>query len=291
MGLFNRKSVDKYKETLSNAVDDIIEEQHEEPEIIEQGTYQPTEEDISVEYINNNILSEYNKDVLNVMDIETISDYKYQYMDKVESINILNYVNNIGNDSFKECINVKNINFTAPVKDLSLGNNTFYNCCNLENFNFKGSFSNIGENCFAHCENLRSINLVGIDTVPNNAFLFNTSLSEIVIVNVQYIKAGAFMYCKSLTDINFGSCHNLLSIDAYAFSGCNLSKITIPDTVKEIGDYVFEDNFNLTDVYFEGKSNILLGDDIFKHCDNVTIHTNNNNIIEYCKKNIIRCTS
>lgn len=283
MGLFKKKSIDIDKETLSNFIDDIPEKQ-EEPEIIEQGTYQPTEEDISVEYINNNILSEYNKDVLNVMDIETIPNYKYQYMDKVESINILNYVSNIGNDSFKECSSVKNINFTAPVKGLSLGDSAFSYCTKLENFNFKGSFSNLGENCFAHCENLRSINLTGADTIPNNAFMFNTSLSEIVIVNVQYIKAGAFMYCKSLTDVNFDSCHNLLSIDAYAFSGCNLSKITIPSTMREIGDCAFEDNFNLTDVYFDIKSNILLGDDIFKHCDNVTIHTNNKYIIDYCIK-------
>ena len=288
MGLFNRKpkmNTSTVYENIINEINDNEAEQEVEPEI---GTYQLTDEDISVNYINNNILSEDNKEVLNVMDTDTILSYKYQYMDNVKVINILNYVNSIGNDTFKECTNVNTINFTAPIKGLCLGNNTFANCNKLENINFNGSFSAIGECCFEHCENLKSINLAGVDTIPDNAFLFNISLTDVIITNVQYIKPGAFMYCKSLSDINFKSCYNLLSIGAFAFSNCNLHTIIIPSTVKLIEGYAFEDNFNLTDVYFENNTRIQLEDDIFKHCDNVTIHTTNKYIISYCKENNIK---
>lgn len=287
MGLFSRTPRTP-KITNEEILSKVIEEtDNEDTEIEEIGTYQLTEEDISINYINKNILSEDNKEVLNVMDIDNIPSYKYQYMDNVKIINILNYINSIGNDAFKECENVTTINFTAPIKGLCLGNNTFANCNKLESINFNGSFSVIGDNCFAHCNNLKSINLSGVDTIPINAFMFNTNLSNVIITNAQYIKSGAFMYCKSLENIKFKSCYNLLDIEAYSFSNCNLHTVTIPPTVRFIDGYAFEDNFNLTDVYFEHSVNakIELGDNIFNHCDNVIIHTNNKCIIDYCKQN------
>lgn len=252
----------------------------------EYGTYQLTDEDISINYINNNILSEDNNDILNVLDIDYIDDYKYKYMDKVTVINLLSYVSNIGKESFSFCEELTDFNFTAECDNLTINDFAFQYCYKLKHFNFKGNISKLGQGAFSNCKCLESINLTGLDIIDMNAFLLANSLSNVIMPDVEIIKSGAFLFCKSLSNINLQASTKLHTIESFAFSGCNLQKLTIPNSVRYIHGYAFENNFNLTDVYFEtNKDSIIdLGEDIFKNNKNVIIHTQNKDIVEYCKK-------
>lgn len=285
MSLFKNKkhNIDANNAINSTNTDLNISDTLQDNSVEEHGSYQLTEEDIAINYINNNILSDKNNGVLNVTDIDYIDDYKYQYMDKVEAINLLHFIQKIGKSSFKECSTMTKFTIIPPVNDLIISDSAFEYCSNLQQFNVNGNISMLGENAFAHCSNLESIILNGLKEIAPNAFLFNSKLKTVQMPNVTHIGAGAFQYCSSLND--FGRCVNLREIDSFAFSNSGLSKLIIPSSIMYIGGYAFENNFNLTDVYFEtNNTQIDLGDDIFKNNKNIVIHTQNKSIIDYCKK-------
>ncbi|GFH57148.1 hypothetical protein CTEN210_13624 [Chaetoceros tenuissimus] len=69
------------------------------------------------------------------------------------------------------------------------------------------------------------------------------------------IKEAAFSFCSSLTYIKFSI--NLEVIEDNAFHYCDLTSVFIPPRCREIGDYVFRANCNLT--LFHVHSNVELG--------------------------------
>ena len=293
MRLFKKKQL--FPDTnfkVSQDSDNVYIEDFDE-EIVEETTLPlnmdsciDSNEEMSVSYINNNILSEDNTDVLTVLDIENIEDYKYQCMDKVITVNLINRINYLGNSSFAFCESLKDFNFVTPVDNLIIDNYCFRDCFNLTNFNFKGQITKIGSNAFSNCKKLKTINLESLTSISDNTFLFNMSLNNIKIPNVKIIECGAFMYCRSLQNIDLSICSKLKEIHSYAFSSCDLHTLHIPRNVELIDGYVFEENYNLIDVYFDhtDKDNIEIGNDIFKECKNVIVHTTNKTIIDYCKE-------
>lgn len=254
--------------------------------IEEKEVYRETEEDISIEYVNTNMTSKLNEqEVVNLVDTDSIPDFKYKYLDNVKVINLLNYINKIGKESFKHCTNLEKIIFTADVDDLEISNNAFENCISLKEFVFNGKFKSLGESVFSNCAELEKINLNGLRTITTNCFLLDFALTEVIMPSVTAINSGAFYGCKSLKEINLGN--SLKCIDSFAFSNCALTELHLPKSIKCINGYAFEDNFKLKDVYFEHnpEDDIELGVYIFHHCKDVCIHTNNKNVIEYCKAN------
>ena len=248
--------------------------------------YRDTEEDISINYININMNSDLNKqEVANLIDTDSIPDYKYKYLDNVKVINLLNYIDNIGKESFKHCTNLEKIILAANPDNLIINNGAFENCISLKEFIFEGKFKYIGENAFSNCASLEKINLNGLTVVESNCFLLDFALKEVTMTSVTDINPGAFLGCKSLDNIKL--CDNLNCIDSFAFSNCGLTELHLPKSLKCINGYAFEDNFKLKDVYFEHDTldDIDLGTEIFKHCSNVYIHTKNKKVIDYCKNN------
>ena len=56
-----------------------------------------------------------------------------------------------------------------------------------------------------------------------------------------------------------------------AFAGLtNLEKITIPETIEEIGDYAFQNDTNLKEIKFETRRNLSLGFGLFSNCTSLT---------------------
>jgi hypothetical protein len=238
------------------------------------------------DYAAKNILSEDNKETLNILDTDFIVDCKYKYMDNVVTMNILNYISSIGRESFRNCDSLRSFTIIPPIDNLSIDDFAFCDDKNLIHFNCENStFSKIGKNAFSNCNSLQKIVLKGLSKIEENTFLLNTSLTDVDIENVVSIKNGAFQQCNSLQNIEFSK--SLKNIDSFAFCNCDLLTLTFPHTLKFIGGFAFEDNFNLTDIYFEHTNEdiIELGSNIFNHCKNVIIHTDNDYIYEYCQEN------
>lgn len=79
--------------------------------------------------------------------------------------------------------------------------------------------------------------------IGKNSFKQLTLIKEISLGgSLEFIKEGAFAVCSSLEKVNLDECTNLTLIGNQAFSQAKISEITIPESVLEIGELVFNQN-------------------------------------------------
>lgn len=79
--------------------------------------------------------------------------------------------------------------------------------------------------------------------IGKNSFKQLTLIKEISLGgSLEFIKEGAFAVCSSLEKVNLDECTNLELIGDQAFSQAKISEITIPESVLEMGELVFNQN-------------------------------------------------
>ncbi|MBO8427158.1 MAG: leucine-rich repeat protein [Firmicutes bacterium] len=79
--------------------------------------------------------------------------------------------------------------------------------------------------------------------IGKNSFKQLTLIKEISLGgSLEFIKEGAFAVCSSLEKVNLDECTNLALIGDQAFSQAKISEITIPESVLEMGELVFNQN-------------------------------------------------
>ena len=79
--------------------------------------------------------------------------------------------------------------------------------------------------------------------IGKNSFKQLTLIKEISLGgSLEFIKEGAFAACSSLEKVNLDECTNLALIGDQAFSQAKISEITIPESVLEMGELVFNQN-------------------------------------------------
>lgn len=180
-----------------------------------------------------------------VLDEETgepVIEYEYVYYVVVA----------IGDNAFKSDTVLQELYIGKYVT--SIGNNAFANCVNLTSikayetglFNVKS----IGISAFENCTALASVGFNGIETIGEYAFK-NSGLTsfDFSLQNVTEIEAETFYNCKSLATVNLTGVE---VINNQAFWGCSaISTVTIPASVRVLGDYVFSACVSLVEVILE----------------------------------------
>lgn len=79
--------------------------------------------------------------------------------------------------------------------------------------------------------------------IGKNSFKQLTLIKEISLGgSLEFIKEGAFAVCSSLEKVNLAECTNLALIGNQTFSQAKISEITIPESVLEMGELVFNQN-------------------------------------------------
>ena len=79
--------------------------------------------------------------------------------------------------------------------------------------------------------------------IGKNSFKQLTLIKEISLGgSLEFIKEGAFAVCSSLEKVNLDECTNLALIGDQTFSQAKISEITIPESVLEMGELVFNQN-------------------------------------------------
>lgn len=169
-------------------------------------------------------------------------------------------ITNIGEGAFRDCVNLIRISLPSTLEFLC--DRVFLNCRSLEQVVIPNSIKIIGDNLFENCIGMVTVKLPNsITTIGDEAFCACTNLRSINIpANVNCIGKEAFRNCINLEKITIDKANNNYScLDDVLYSkdgskliqyttGRAVSSFTIPEKVKEIGEYAFAVCNNLNDI-------------------------------------------
>ena len=230
----------------------------------------------------------------------------------LNSINIPNKVQKIGQHMFSGCSSLKNI--TIPDSVTSIEYAAFENCTGLTSIVIPKSVVKIGERVFSGCNNLVEMAVPFVGVLGYNAvfgYLFDYSIVEEPGYTYQYtdgydtdyyydipsslksvtITGGdvphyAFYNCTGLTSITISD--NVTSIGANAFYNCTgLTSITISDNVTSIGYNAFYNCIGLTSIKIPDKTRDF-SDNTFEGCVNIMSATMPTEAVSYIPKTNLR---
>lgn len=189
----------------------------------------------------------------------------YQSLQTVE----LTHGGRIGAHAFARCSNLRSVLGSIELVDIG----AFYECCNLDSISLDHC-SYIGAEAFHGCSQLKSISFSdNLRYIGYWAFSECPLTSVVIPDSVETIGAGAFCRCDKLKDVVLGgNIRRFGSDDAGggAFQECgSLERITIPDSVENIGEGTFSGCTNLTQVTI-GRGVSEMGDVAFGGCSALT---------------------
>ena len=112
--------------------------------------------------------------------------------------------------------------------------------------------------------------LDGVETIKAYAFGSHQNIDYIFIPNsVTNIESEAFKYCN-VTEIEFEEESQLTTINEKVFWGCDITSITIPNSVTYIGEDALGWCRELENIYFEEDSQLeTIYDNVFEGCDSL----------------------
>ena len=148
-------------------------------------------------------------------------------------------IEEIDNDAFRDCTNLKTLFFPLKVKRLTLGCETFSNCTALQSVHLPEGTDAIWST-FIGCTALSDITLPdSIRCIGGFAFKNCISLKKAKLpANLAYISRNSFQGCTGLTEIAIPE--GIKDIEEYAFQNCeSLQNVQIPNGVTHIGEEAF----------------------------------------------------
>lgn len=207
------------------------------------------------------------------------------YRDNITSVIFDGYITIINSKEFMNC---KRLAYVILPESLTLiGWNSFQDCDSLNEIVIPDAVTTVHPSAFFHCNTLKKVVIgSGVSELDATAFLASRPLSEIIVSNEnQYFTAinnhlfnkdvtklvyYADFYSKELiipdTVTSFGKdacqgCHftevvipnGVTELQAGAIEWCkDMTKITIPVSVKTISQSAFNQDDSLADVYYDG---------------------------------------
>jgi hypothetical protein len=176
--------------------------------------------------------------------VEMTSQYIFKSFTALETVSIEqdSKLGSVGYEAFAGCSSLKRIELENCTALAKIGARAFADCTSLEEIALPDSVKMIEERAFIGCSALKKVSLE----------------SEYVGLGV-----GVFMDCSSLSNVNF--LNKVETIPGSAFAGCKgLTRIRIPDNVRYIEDYAFEES-GLLEVALP-QSLLSLGNMAFFNC-------------------------
>ncbi len=195
-------------------------------------------------------------------------------------------VTSIGQNAFKDCVNLKSVTFANPTesKFTSFSSSQPFANCGIEEFVFPENGKTItlpSNGVFSNCTTIKKVTLSAGITNINGILLNNTSISELILSEEgNFVIENGAIYDKE----NKSTLYKVLNppekfvvpdtvktIAQYAFAGCDeLKEVTISENVESLGNYAFQYCENLEKVNIETEHLTAIGMYVFRECKSLT---------------------
>ena len=255
--------------------------------------------------------------------VTSIDQAAFYQSANLTSVVLPNSIVSMGTAAFSNCVNLKSA--TLPDKLSTIDQAAFYECNQLESVQMPTVVNIISASAFYNCGKLSSVDLPsGLSMISEYAFYGCDNLTSVDIpATVTKIEQGAFANCSNLTDINIDSNNStycsedgivysidyktilqypanrighitirdgVTSIYNYAFSGCKMSSLDIPNTVESILSHAFRECINLSQTIIPN-SVTTLGQGGFYECTNLNFVQLSNKISSIAANTFYGCTN
>lgn len=177
-----------------------------------------------------------------------------EYADTINSVFVSDSVENVGAYSFYGCTNVSYVSLSdRSITDI--GDYAFAGCISLPNITLPSRLKHIGQFAFA-ISGLTEINIPdSVRTVDQAAFAICPNLKKFTLGNGLTEISDAVFGLTALETAVIPE--GITRIGVASFSTCkNMTSVQIPASVRSIDKGAFEECPALTDVYYNGTSNM-----------------------------------
>ena len=172
----------------------------------------------------------------------------------IKKVVIPESITSVEDRAFHECSNLIQANVNAN----KLGAQTFYKCSSLEKVTIEKNVPSCGSSTFLWCNKLNDLTILSEMLNINNDILgTGSALKEIKINedNGKYKSVNGIVYSKDGTTIyayptgkegdTYEFSSNIKTVGEYAFNGCKIKYIDIPESVTSVEDRAFQGCSNL----------------------------------------------
>lgn len=225
--------------------------------------------------------------------IEYVGVYAFNQCSSIESVTIPDSLTYISDHMFYNCDKLKDIYIPNTITKIEDG--AFRWCNSLETVKIPDSVNYIGDDAFEHCISLTTVHMpesvtkFGSGVFDETPWLENTKkINPFVTLNGVLIDGSA---CKG--EITIPDYVHEIAPEAFynltvGGNECSITKVTIPETVKEIGERAFSSCKSLDKVTINGNGTII-DDYAFTGCEimrsvslNGTIESVGERVFSYC---------
>ena len=209
--------------------------------------------------------------------LTTIAAGTFQNCTALSAINIENLkgLTTIEEDAFSGCSALTSLSFPASLTTLD---EKFASCTSLAAISFaeNSALTNINEGTFKNCASLTSVNgfsnLKSLTTIGEEAFANCSNLATIDFsgaTELTEIKSAAFKNAAALTNVNLSN-SKLQTLGTESFAESGVAVVSLPTTMKTIGQQAFSGCSDLATINIAGLTNLeSIGKESFKDCSSL----------------------